>query len=103
MSSATSGSSGRRLVYGGHTISVAAAHATRVIEAIATIVAWERADHLAAVFEGDVLRTGLSVVQTTPLDTGGGLASLRAVVSAVRGDSAAPEPVLDWGFVALVA
>jgi acyl dehydratase len=99
----TSGTSGRRLVYGGHTISVAAAHATRVIEAIATIVAWERADHLAAVFEGDVLRTELSVVQTTPLDTGGGLASLRAVVSAVRGDSAAPEPVLDWGFVALVA
>jgi acyl dehydratase len=99
----TSGPSGRRLVYGGHTISVAAAHATRVIEAIATIVAWERADHLAAVFEGDVLRTELSVVQTTPLDTGGGLASLRAVVSAVRGDSAAPEPVLDWGFVALVA
>ena len=99
----TSGTSGRRLVYGGHTISVAAAHATRVIEAIATIVAWERADHLAAVFEGDVLRTELSVVQTTPLATGGGLASLRAVVSAVRGDSAAPEPVLDWGFVALVA
>jgi acyl dehydratase len=100
---ATGGTSGRRLVYGGHTISVAAAHATRAIEAIATIVAWERADHLGPVFEGDVLRTELSVERATPLDKGGGLAGLRTVVSAVRGDSGAPEPVLDWSFVALVA
>lgn len=100
---ATSGTSGRRLVYGGHTISVAAAHATRAIEAIATIVAWERADHLGPVFEGDVLRTELSVERAVPLDKGGGLAGLRAVVSAVRGHPDAPEPVLDWGFVALVA
>jgi acyl dehydratase len=100
---ATSGTSARRLVYGGHTISVAAAHATRAIDAIATIVAWERADHLGPVFEGDVLRTELSVERTTPLDEGGGLAGLRAVVSAVRGESDAPEPVLDWGFVAVVA
>lgn len=98
----TSGTSGRRLVYGGHTISVAAAHATRAIGAIATIVAWERADHVGPVFEGDVLRTELSVEGTTPLDTGGGLAGLRAVVSAVRGDSDAPEAVLDWRFVSLV-
>jgi 2-methylfumaryl-CoA hydratase len=31
---------GRRLVYGGHTISVAAAHATRALPGLATIVAW---------------------------------------------------------------
>ena len=54
-------------------------------------------------WKGVVLLTELSVVETTPVETGGVLASVWAVVSAVRGDSAAPEPVLDWGFVALVA
>jgi acyl dehydratase len=100
---ATANASGRRLVYGGHTISVAAAHATRAIEALATILAWERADHLGPVFEGDVLRTELCVESATPLDGGGGLAGLRAVVSAVRDGADEPQPVLDWGFVGLVA
>ena len=54
---ATGSSHGRRLVYGGHTISIAAAHATRAIPALATIVAWQGCDHLGPVFEGDVLRT----------------------------------------------
>jgi len=100
---ATSGARGRRLVYGGQTISVAAAHATRAIEAIATIVAWERADHLGPVFEGDVLHTELSVEHTTPLDSGGGLAGLRARVSAARDGTDEPQAVLDWSFMALVA
>ena len=53
----TGSSHGRRLVYGGQTIAIAAAHATRAIPAIATILAWQGCDHLAPVFEGDVLRT----------------------------------------------
>ena len=93
---------GQRLVYGGHTISVAAAHATRAIPAIATILAWESCDHLAPVFEGDVLRTELQVMGTSPLPTDHGTANLRALVSAVRGDDE-PVPVLDWKFVALIA
>jgi acyl dehydratase len=97
----TSSERGQRLVYGGHTISVAAAHATRAIPALATILAWEGCDHLGPVFEGDVLRTELRVTGTTPLEQGG-RAQLRALVSAVR-DGSAPEPVLDWRFVALVA
>jgi acyl dehydratase len=109
---ATGSAHGRRLVYGGHTISIAAAHATRAIPAIATIVAWHGCDHLGPVFEGDVLRTELSVVECQP----GGLAELRARVSAVRSGGAGepggpreprepgePEPVLDWSFVAVVA
>jgi acyl dehydratase len=98
---ATSSAHGRRLVYGGHTISVAAAHVTRAIPALATIVAWEGCDHLGPVFEGDVLRTELRLERTAPLDDGA-LAGLRALVSAVR-DGHDPEPVLDWSFVALVA
>jgi acyl dehydratase len=94
---------GKRLVYGGHTISVAAAHATRAIPAIATVIAWEGCDHLGPVFEGDVLRTELRVQETTSLEQGG-MVRLRALVSAVRdAREPDPEPVLDWRFVALVA
>ena len=89
---------GRRLVYGGHTISIAAAHATRAIPAIATIVGWHGCEHLAPVFEDDVLRTELRVEHTAA----GGLAGLRALVSAVRSGEE-PTPVLDWSFVAVVA
>lgn len=99
---ATGSGHGRRLVYGGHTISVAAAHATRALPAIATILAWQGCEHLGPVFEGDVLRTELHVEGTTPFEQGG-LAHLRALVSAVREGEPEPEPVLDWRFVALVA
>lgn len=95
---ATRSAHGRRLVYGGHTISVAAAHATRAIPAIATIVAWKRCEHIAPVFEGDVLRTELCVQDKSA----GGVAEMRAHVSSVR-PGAEPAPVLEWAFVAVVA
>ena len=48
---------GRRLVYGGHTISVAAAQATRAIpQSGRRSSPGDGCDHLAPVFEGDVLR-----------------------------------------------
>ena len=43
---------GRRLVYGGHTISVAAAHLSRALPALATIVAWRGCDHLGPGLRG---------------------------------------------------
>jgi acyl dehydratase len=89
---------GRRLVYGGHTISIAAAHATRAIPGIATIVAWRSCDHVAPVFEEDVLRTEVEVVDTSPA----GLVELRARVSSVRSGTE-PELVLNWNFIAMVA
>jgi acyl dehydratase len=95
---ATGSAHGRRLVYGGHTISVAAAHATRAIPAIATIVAWKSCEHIGPVFEGDVLRTELLVEEISA----GGVVGLRALVSSVRSDTDAA-PVLDWTFVAVVA
>jgi acyl dehydratase len=99
---ATSSGRGQRLVYGGHTISIAAAHATRAVPAMATIIAWRSCDHLGPVFEGDVLRTELRVEGLSPRDDGG-LAELRALVSAVREGEDEPQAVLDWSFVALVA
>jgi acyl dehydratase len=94
---------GRRLVYGGHTISLAAAHATRALPNLASIIAWHGCDHLAPVFEGDILGTELTLEGKHPLPDGG-LLDLHAIVFADRADgSAEHEPVLDWRFVGLMA
>ena len=94
---------GRRLVYGGHTISVAGAQATRALPDLVTILAWRSCDHTGPVFEGDVLRTELHVEAVHP-GAGFRLAELRAIVHATRVDgSGDDDPVLDWRFVGLVA
>jgi len=95
---------GRRLVYGGQTISIAAAQATRALPDLATVIAWQGCDHTGPVFEGDVLSTELTVEGIEALDrSAGGLVDLRAVVHAHRDGSDEPVPVLDWRFVALMA
>jgi acyl dehydratase len=93
---------GRRLAYGGHTISIAAAQATRALPNLMTIVAWHGCDHTGPVFAGDILSTELTVSATRPLE-GCGLVDLRAVVHADRGGSDALVPVLDWRFIGLMA
>jgi acyl dehydratase len=95
---------GRRLVYGGHTISIAAAHATRALPGLATFLAWRRCDHMGPVFEGDVLSTELTVEGTHALvGSAAGLTDLRAVVHAEREGADVPSAVLDWRFVGLMA
>jgi acyl dehydratase len=54
------------------------------------------------VFEGDVLRTELTVDALHPLSQGG-MVDLHAVVWADRGDRQPEQPVLDWRFVGLMA
>ncbi|MGE5539598.1 MAG: MaoC family dehydratase [Gemmatimonas sp.] len=102
---------GQRLIFGGHTIALAAAAAVRALPEMVTIVAWRSCDHLAPVFEGDMLATRIEVTGLTPLASGG-LADLRAVVTAEPGEAGraalkvAPgtkTDVLDWRFVALFA
>jgi acyl dehydratase len=93
--------SGRRLVYGGHTIGIAAAQATRVLPNLVTIVAWHACDHLAAVFEGDTLYSELELERAQPLPGDGGLLHLRSRVRAER--ETGPIDVLDWRFVAVLA
>ena len=98
------GAHGRRLVYGGQTISIAAAHAALAFPALATIVAWRSCQHSAPVFEGDVLSTELAVVRTSRLvHADATLADLRAIVHADRGTGEPPEQVLDWEFAAVLA
>jgi len=87
----------RRLVYGGHTIALAAAQAARALPGLVTILGWHAADHTAPVFEGDTLRSRLELELREPLDGGGGLVHLRSIVSNADGD------VLDWRFVGVMA
>jgi acyl dehydratase len=92
---------GRRLVYGGHTIGLAAAQASRALPEIVTIVGWHSCEHLAPVHEGETLRSELELERLEALANGGALAHLRSRVSALG--EGEPADVLDWRFVALVA
>ncbi|PZS08431.1 MAG: acyl dehydratase [Solirubrobacterales bacterium] len=97
---------GRRLVYGGYTIAVAAAQATRALPNLLTILAWRGCDHTGPVFEGDILATELTLDAIDPVQLAGdacAVLDLRAVVHAHRPDATEPAPVLDWRFVGLMA
>jgi acyl dehydratase len=90
---------GKRLVYGGHTIAMAAAQVSRVIPDLVTILGWLHCDHVAPVFEGDILRSQVTLLDSRPV-TGGSIAVLHVETFSERG-AEAPEPaddikVLDW-------
>jgi acyl dehydratase len=88
-----------RLVYGGHTIGLALAQATRLLPNLVTVLGWQSCDHTGPVHEGDTLYSELHVDDAVPLPNGrGGVLKLRSLVFAVG------EPdrqVLDWRFSAL--
>jgi acyl dehydratase len=94
-------SGGGRLVYGGHTIGLAAAQAARALPNLVTIVAWRGCDHIAPVREGDTLRGAIELEAADPFEDGGGLVHLRSRVRAERDGGA--QDVLDWRFVGVMA
>ncbi len=98
---------GKRLVYGGSTISMASAQIVRALPNLVTLLAWRSCDHTEPVFEGDILRTEFTIDAKHTLTSGGGLVDLHAVVYAARGDQApalsADVSVLDWRVIALMA
>lgn len=91
---------GARLVYGGHTIGLALAQATRLLPNLATVLGWQSCEHLAPVHEGDTVYSELHIesADALPDDRGGELA-LRSLVFAV-GSADDDRPVLDWRFTA---
>ncbi len=96
---------GRRLVYGGHTIGIAAAHVSRVLPNLVTFVAWHGCDHTGPVLEGDTLSSVIELERVGPLagDHGGQLVHLRCRVSATRGEPAETVGVLDWRPIGVIA
>lgn len=97
----------KRLVYGGHTIAMTAAQIVRALPNIVTIIGWRSCDHTAPVFENDVLRTEVTILEKHPLENGSGLIELHAEVYANReehlGDLSQELKVLDWKLVVLMA
>jgi acyl dehydratase len=93
--------SGQRLVYGGHTIGIAASQACRALPRLLTIVGWHSCQHLAPVFENDTLTSTVLVERTKALGNGGELVHVRSQTTAHRGGES--RPVLDWKFVAVAS
>lgn len=92
---------GRRLVYGGHTIGLALAQASKLLPNLATVLGWESCDHTGPVHEGDTLYSELHV-ESAEATGHGGVLGLRSLVYAVGEVEGQPDrPVLDWRFRAL--
>jgi acyl dehydratase len=91
---------GRRLVYGGHTIGLALAQASKLLPNLATVLGWQSCDHTAPVYEDDTLYSELHIESAEPGD-GGGVLGLRSLVYAFSDDPDEPRQVLDWRFTAL--
>jgi acyl dehydratase len=87
---------GRRLVYGGHTIGVALAQASRALPDMATVLGWHGCDHVGPVHEGDTLHSVVTVERLEPTGQGATIAHLR---SRVRSGG---REVLDWRFLGLI-
>ncbi len=88
---------GERLVYGGHVIGIAAAHVTRALPDLATVLAWESCEHLGPTFEGDRLRSRLLITDLRAP----GLVHLQVQTSATSGGEPARD-VLEWALVGLM-
>lgn len=94
---------GRRLVYGGHTIALALAQATRAMPNLLTVLAWQSCDHTGPVHEGDLLSSTIAVEQVRRLRAGGAHLWLRSRVVAADPVTGQDSEVLDWRFVAVCA
>ncbi|HMG53039.1 MAG TPA: MaoC family dehydratase [Kofleriaceae bacterium] len=83
---------GRRIVYGGHVISVAMALARNGLAAALATAAWNGGAHAAPTFAGDTLRAFTEVVERAELPGRRDVGALRLRLSAVKNASAAELP-----------
>jgi acyl dehydratase len=93
---------GQRLVYGGHTISLALAQITRALPNLLAMIAWRYCDHLGPVLEGDIISTKFKVLDVIEAPGGGRLYDLDVEAFATRKDASGEyktEKVLAWGLV----
>lgn len=98
---ATAGIRGRRLAYGGHTVALAQASLSRTMPGLLTVLAWRSCDHVAPVFEDELLETATQVDAVHALDGDRLLVDATVTVYVLRSHDL--EPVLRWRAVLLVA
>jgi acyl dehydratase len=92
----------RRLVYGGHTIGLAAAQISKTLPGVLAILGWQSCDHLAPVYEDDTLFSSIEVEDVEPLTNGAKLVQLRSVVHKAESADSEQVDVLDWRFIAIM-
>ena len=80
---------GKRLVYGGHVISVAMALSQNGLGTALRIAAWNGGAHVAPTFAGDTLRAFTEVVEKAELPGRRDVGALRLRLSAVKNVAAA--------------
>jgi 2-methylfumaryl-CoA hydratase len=80
---------GKRLVYGGHVISVAMALAQNGFNTMLRIAAWNGGAHVAPTFGGDTLRAFTEVIERAELPTRRDVGALRLRLCAVKNIAAA--------------
>ena len=83
---------GKRLVYGGHVISVAMALAQNGLSCALRIAAWNGGAHVAKTFAGDTLRAFTEVVERAELPSRRDVGALRLRLCAVKNLSASDLP-----------
>ena len=84
---------GRRLVYGGHVVSLAYALAYNGLENAVAMLAWNAGSHLSPTFAGDTLYAYTDVVDKAPL--GDGFGALRVKLHAVKNADPSAEAVAE--------
>lgn len=98
---------GKRLVYGGHTITMAASQLSRLYPNLLSILGWFKCDHTAPVFEQDILYTRCTPTEVlSELDNGAQIVKLHVETFADRGEEApkleTEVKVLDWSLAVLL-
>jgi len=92
----------KRLVYGGHTISLAYAQIMRAMPNTIALIGWQGCDHLGPVLEEDIIRSEFTVTSIVPLQAGGSLCELNVETYAKRLNSEGnyvESKVLAWRLV----
>lgn len=87
------GQEGRRLVYGGHVIGLAQASISRLLRGLITVIGWRSCNHLAPVFEQDIVRQEITVLDRVEIENGA-LVEVRCRSFVQEGSG--ERQVLDW-------
>ena len=89
---------GQRLVYGGHTISLAFAQLTRAMPNLICLLAWQGCDHLGPVLEEDIIGTTFSINNIRDFGARGKIYEVAAKCTASRpeNEQLKSQEVLDW-------
>ena len=85
---------GKRIVYGGHVISVAMALAQNGLQTALKVAAWNGGAHVAPTFAGDTLRAFTEVVERAELPGRRDVGALRLRLSAVKNVAADELPAV---------